>query len=324
MKLFGVFLLFCTICELLVAQPSKVLSCGRRQGIEKNQWPWLVAFFKFPDETFLCEGSLITAQHVLSGELHKHIFRVEVRSIDDIVTGAHCFHRKGAQAEFVTPEYLQVSVGRLNLSDHDEIGSTTASVWEIVLHPDWKVESDNFDADIAISVLTEPVVFSDRVTPICLPASANLYPDGLGTVTGWGKNSFEVDREDTPSELETVVVNASYCYTKFLELAKQSSHRAFCAGYKSEQQVQQGDQNCTDDDDSGAGFFLEDPKDSFWSINGIASGVVASLAVEKYCEVNVFRIYTNVGFFRDWIEQETGKIEAIEWEVVEVQCERRG
>ena len=52
--------------------------CGERQ-IEKNEfsgeefnrdndWPWVVAFFHWPDEQFFAGGSLISNRHVLGGE----------------------------------------------------------------------------------------------------------------------------------------------------------------------------------------------------------------------------------------------------------------
>lgn len=58
-------------------------TCGQRKGLigkivggikaEKNEWPWLVAFVVIPEEMFFCAGSLISNNHVLSGECGEEI-----------------------------------------------------------------------------------------------------------------------------------------------------------------------------------------------------------------------------------------------------------
>lgn len=75
MKVVGILFLFLLNFE---AFASQVQRCGLRQGAfgkvvggvkaKKNEWPWLVAFIKVPENTFFCGGSLISAQHILSGE----------------------------------------------------------------------------------------------------------------------------------------------------------------------------------------------------------------------------------------------------------------
>lgn len=68
-------LTFLVAFHLTVAQDE---GCGTRIGdsgmmfggvqTQKNEWPWLVAFFFQPDNIFFCGGSLISIKHVLSGE----------------------------------------------------------------------------------------------------------------------------------------------------------------------------------------------------------------------------------------------------------------
>lgn len=66
MKFVGVVLICIIICDIFGAQ---VQTCGRRQGIgglivgsknAKNDWPWLVAFVKIPENKFFCTGSLVS------------------------------------------------------------------------------------------------------------------------------------------------------------------------------------------------------------------------------------------------------------------------
>lgn len=52
--------------------------CGQRIGVsgqifggaktQKGDWPWLVAFVYWPEESFFCAGSLISRSHVLTGK----------------------------------------------------------------------------------------------------------------------------------------------------------------------------------------------------------------------------------------------------------------
>lgn len=80
----GVFLFFLVTSGSFGAQAQN-RRCGRRQGFSpvkdfrssrivngdaawKNEWPWLVAFVKIPEEKFFCGGSLVSRKHILSGE----------------------------------------------------------------------------------------------------------------------------------------------------------------------------------------------------------------------------------------------------------------
>lgn len=211
----------------------------------------------------------------------------------------------------VEPEYIHALIGRFNLSNSNEKGSKVALVWDIILHPDWKYEGEKYDADIAIVVLTQRVNLSNQIQLVCLPAAYH-EPLGLGVVVGWGKSNVNVEHVDTPNKLELPVVNASYCYTRFPKLSIASSHRGFCAGFENK-----GRGSCTGD--SGGGFYMKDPNGHFWSVKGIVSG---SLFDEKFgCDVNSFGLYTNVAYFRIWIDEETNRTSDAVLKTVEVQCE---
>ena len=57
---------------------ESTLKCGERFSfdsqasnetkVQASKWPWLVAFFYWPGNEFMCSGSLISSRHVLSGE----------------------------------------------------------------------------------------------------------------------------------------------------------------------------------------------------------------------------------------------------------------
>lgn len=69
-------------------------------------------------------------------------------------TASHCFQQKGFTKP-LEPEYLRALIGRFNLKNNKEIGAKIALVRQIVLHPDWNIEDDRYDADIAIAVLID-------------------------------------------------------------------------------------------------------------------------------------------------------------------------
>ncbi|XP_054447446.1 complement C1s subcomponent [Pteronotus mesoamericanus] len=65
----------------------------------------------------------------------------------------------------------------------------------VILHPGWEFLENpdtrkNFDNDIALIRLTEPVKMGPKVSLICLPGNSSKYdpPDGeMGLISGWGR-----------------------------------------------------------------------------------------------------------------------------------------
>lgn len=75
-------------------------------------------------------------------------------------------------------------IGRNNLGALAERGSTTRDVNSISIHPDWKVSTEKWDADIAIISFFEPVKFSQYIRPVCLSSKhpGETYNSDSGTV----------------------------------------------------------------------------------------------------------------------------------------------
>lgn len=86
------------------------------------------------------------------------------------------------------------------------VGTTSVSISErakaqvliperVIIHPGWEFMDDstartNFDNDIALVQLKEPVKMGPTVSPICLPGSSSKYNPSvgdLGLISGWGK-----------------------------------------------------------------------------------------------------------------------------------------
>jgi secreted trypsin-like serine protease len=77
MKFKEFFAIFTTFCCTFVEGQGE--SCGRkfsgsdlsfgREQVQSNEWPWLVALVHWPKKKFFCGGSLISNNHVISGEI---------------------------------------------------------------------------------------------------------------------------------------------------------------------------------------------------------------------------------------------------------------
>lgn len=185
-----------------------------------------------------------------------------------------------------------IIAGKHDLNVTNEAGSNIHTVYNIINHPDWNYDSENYDADIAIVVLNKDVVFSDTIKPICVPEHTNDKKK-MGTVIGWGKSEKSEDSHDLrPSKIVVPSVDSTECFTKFPQLAQIASNRTFCGGFDS-----QGKAPCSGD--SGGGFYTLE------SLSWIIRGVVSSSMVDRDlgCDVNKYSIYTNVDQFLDWIKQ---------------------
>lgn len=206
-------------------------------------------------------------------------------------------------------------VGKHNLSFIDEPGSAAHSVQEIILHPDWDIESPEYDADISIVVLSDSVVFSRNVEPVCLPQPSFDEVVGTGTVVGWGvSEQSEADGEhydSTPNQLEVPAVSQAHCFLTVKKLLVPSSNRTFCAGF-----VNQSKSPCRGD--SGGGFYLLDSSTKLFNLQGIVSASGSDLY--RGCDVNIYTIYTNVARFIDWIKSKIGNSEETEWKEVVFDC----
>lgn len=214
--------------------------------------------------------------------------------------------------EKVKPYEVLCMLGKYNLSDNHEDGSVSSVVRNIAIHPNWNLESWQYDSDIAIVTLFDTIEFTDTIRPVCLPQPNYQEFSDVGTVVGWGKSENSGDSFDsTPSKVLIPSVNASHCLSTYPQLAAHSSNAAFCGGYQNKRKAP-----CLGD--SGGGFYLQEASSQFWNIRGIVSGSLAD--AEHGCDINKFQLYTNVARFVDWIEIEKQKTEKFFWKDVVFDC----
>jgi len=136
-------------------------------GVETrpNKYPWVL---KFVDNSGSCGASLITDRHV--------------------ITNAHCTRSRSVSE-------MRIVLGLHNnchtINDCQNKGENIVTISKIVEHPDWlefRQDRDfNKEIDIAILTLSNPVSFSNKIRPICLPVSKELYHGSAAVLAGWGK-----------------------------------------------------------------------------------------------------------------------------------------
>lgn len=140
--------------------------------------------------------------------------------------------------------------------------------------------------DIAIIELKYPLKFTEKIQPIQLPDHNESIDDAtMMTVSGWG---FSRDIWSMSKKLQFVeipIVNHDKC-TEILSFIYKWQ---ICAGYLKDE----GRNGCYGD--SGGPL----------SANNVIYGVV-SMGPRSCSEKNFPAIYTNIIYFRDWINEITG------------------
>jgi Trypsin len=147
-----------------------------------------------------------------------------------VITAAHCIQGKYDLAR--KAEDASFYLGKHDLESTNEQNFIVASVTEFIIHPDWKIYSDCYDADLAIAVLSQTVSFSELVRPICLwtlSSNANDLVGRTATVAGRGKTEAE-SFSRTPKYVEIPIVSDGTCLRSNAAFSSLTSERTFCAG----------------------------------------------------------------------------------------------
>uniref|UniRef100_A0AB38ZEL0 Venom S1 protease 12 n=1 Tax=Oncocephalus sp. TaxID=2944721 RepID=A0AB38ZEL0_9HEMI len=125
-----------------------------------NEFPWVVGIKEADDLGPGCGGVILSERIVL--------------------TAAHC-------TEPMSQSQIVVLVGEHNIFDESETpAAQMINVEKYVQHPDYDI-NENLENDIALLLLEEAIVMSDRVGPICFPSEKVNLVTELVTVMGWGK-----------------------------------------------------------------------------------------------------------------------------------------
>ncbi|PSN47525.1 hypothetical protein C0J52_02241 [Blattella germanica] len=236
-----------------------------------NVYPWVVALYR--DQSLVCGGSLITDQWVL--------------------TAGHCITIKDAPILVPDIQRFLAVIGATNLLNREETWRMARSIINIVRHPE-NIERNN---DIALLRLSQPVVYTRFIRPVCLPRNADEKYDGQsGIIAGWGLTSNN-DTEESPFLLSTSVkiLKNSQCKEIWRQVNVIIEDYMLCAG--------QGER-ATCRGDSGGPLIVREGPDAFYSIVAITS-----FGEQGGCgNPNFPDVWTRVTYYLDWIYLPVQKI----------------
>ena len=142
-----------------------------------------------------------------------------------LLTASHCIYRQD-------PANIGVVLGAHDLNDKS---NQVLQPEEFIVHEDY--EKSRQLNDIGLVKLRNPVAFTSKIRPICLPSSENEAFDKL-VVAGWGRVREGGSLSPRPKEVVVPQLPESRCYSVFGQFMTSNN---LCAGGVSQQDACQGD-----------------------------------------------------------------------------------
>ncbi|CAH1112363.1 unnamed protein product [Psylliodes chrysocephalus] len=191
-----------------------------------------------------------------------------------VLTAAHCVHN-------ITGG-LEVILGAHFINSRTEKTQVRYNTSDVRIHPNWDL--DRLQNDVALVYLPENVTLNENIQLVELPevGSNALYTGEEAIVTGWGKDSDDIDSlSPVLREVTIPVIDNEPCNTRYLG-AIVDSH--LCADGIS------GKSSCAGDTGGPLVF------------DGVQIGIV-SFEIILGCEVGWPSVYARVTYYNDWIRQ---------------------
>uniref|UniRef100_A0A672ZW99 Peptidase S1 domain-containing protein n=1 Tax=Sphaeramia orbicularis TaxID=375764 RepID=A0A672ZW99_9TELE len=193
-----------------------------------------------------------------------------------LTAGRNLFVRKTQQdTQGTAPVIPKVYLGIWHTAEAN--ASNEVAVEKIVLHPGFQNKSD-WDNDLALIQLKEPVVMSDKVTPIPLPERDQDVPDTdgeTGVIAGWGFGAL-LTASSSLKHLVLPVADHSACKREYKSdsLTPTVDEDMFCTGPS-----KYGENVCFGDDVYAAGI----------------------LSYDKSCNNRKYAVYMKISSYLPWI-----------------------
>lgn len=220
-----------------------------------------------------------------------------------IVSAAHCFWNL-AEDRLHDVQHFRIATGkywRVWDATAEALPVQRLAVQEIRLRTGYADYLDNYNADLAVLVVREAIVFHSHVVPICMELNVaynDVYvrSDEPAMVAGWGLTTSGGQPSDVLKVLELPTVSVERCvrqvpatFRKYVTLDK------FCAGF-----VDEGRSLCQGD--SGGGLVTwrtdADGQRTYFLRGIVSTGVNRQMS----CNANMYTVFTNVHFYQDLLQ----------------------
>ncbi|XP_013879967.1 complement component 1, r subcomponent [Austrofundulus limnaeus] len=209
-----------------------------------------------------------------------------------ILTAAHVLENYGHK---VSISSIKIYMGDTDVHRMEAFPLHPVSIH---VHPDYhNPNGSNYNNDIALVKLQDPITFDAAVMPLCLPPKTATYDTGvMGQISGFGIIR-EGSRHILTNKLKYVavpLVNQEICSNSITELKKNRpilpdlTDNMFCAGLPEGQK-----DSCKGD--SGSAFTLTDDG-QFWAAGVVSWG-------DKCGHKGTYGVYTRVANYVDWINK---------------------
>ncbi|XP_042881601.1 proclotting enzyme-like [Penaeus japonicus] len=251
-------------CGLVNRASSRIVN-GYKADVHEYPWQTYLEMRWSDGQNQLCGGSLITPQWV--------------------ITAAHCVLRKKSDDLWLPT--VSVTLGMHRRSAPLADGGEKVAAAEIKIYPE-----NNFSHDLALIKLPEPVEYTDKVRPVCLP-NRYMHEQSVSgksmALIGWGKTETG-KLSDELRELGRLGIESSVCKKVF---GSYITDHHFCTSGTDVKHICLGD---------SGGPVMTVERSRF-----VLMGVVSFVAT-KNCDGEYPDGHTSVTHFLDWIQETTGHV----------------
>ncbi|XP_065813950.1 ovochymase [Labrus bergylta] len=209
-----------------------------------------------------------------------------------IMTAAHVLKRNRETASTAS---IKIYMGGNFVND---IMGSMVNASSVHIHPDYNNPNNiDYNNDIALIKLQNPLTFNSSIMPICLPGDDATYVTGIvGVVSGFGQIKTENRRQLTNrlKYVELPLVEQGICHDSIDKVKRirnnvpTLTNNMFCAGIP-----EGGKDSCQGD--SGGPFALMD-NERFWAAGIVSWGVDCGRR-------ETYGVYTRVLNYIDWINK---------------------